>query len=211
MPVHEECPIPNSSPRAARRRLSPESRRRELIDAATIVLGRLGEPGCRVEDVTAAAGTAKGNFYRYFATWEDLLSAVRAQVLAGYALDAERRSAGLAKRDSAVALEHEANAFIDFQLAMGELREIVFHGRAARDRGDRDADQPVVRAIGALVEAGVADGTFARVDVDAIARLIFHTLCGAADEIAAGNDERTVRAAALRLLTRGLIPPSVTS
>jgi hypothetical protein len=139
------------------------------------------------------------------------LSAVCDHVLADYSRQLEHRSAGAGARDAADALEHEANAFIDFQLALGELREVVARGRATHDRRDRDAEQSVVRAFGALVAAGVADGTFARVDVDPTTRLILHTLRGAAADIAAGHNERAVRVAAFRLVVHGLVARNAAS
>ena len=71
-------------PRKGRRRLKPAVRRSELLDAALRVLRSKGPAKVRVEDVTRAAGAAKGTFYLYFSSWEDLLVAVREHLLSTY-------------------------------------------------------------------------------------------------------------------------------
>ena len=65
-----------------RRRLQPDERREELLKAAESLLRRGGT--VRVEDVVAEARAAKGTFYVYFATWDDLLMAVRARIFAAF-------------------------------------------------------------------------------------------------------------------------------
>ena len=59
-----------------RRRLSPEARKLEIIEAAERLLQARGEH-VRVEDVVREAGVAKGTFFLYFPTWDDLLEAIR--------------------------------------------------------------------------------------------------------------------------------------
>ena len=61
---------------AKRRRLTPDARRIELLEAGKNVLRAKGA-AARVEDVTAAAGAAKGTFYVYFATWAEFLKEIR--------------------------------------------------------------------------------------------------------------------------------------
>ena len=65
------------------------------------------EADCRVEDITAEAATAKGNFYRYFPTWDDLLLAVREQVLDRYREEVRARYAGRSDVDWRAALDEQ--------------------------------------------------------------------------------------------------------
>lgn len=48
------------------RRLSPEQRREELLEAVEAVIARHGYAGATVPLVVAEAGVAQGSFYRYF-------------------------------------------------------------------------------------------------------------------------------------------------
>jgi AcrR family transcriptional regulator len=194
-----EDPIPNGAARKPRRRLSPEARRRELLDAAVRVLRRRDPSDCRVADVTAEAQTAKGNFYRYFPTWDDLLIAVRDEVIGEYALEVARRLTTRRAGDEPDVLEREANAFIDFQLDTGGLHDAVFHGPAGRGP-HRGARHPAAAVMETIIAAAGAAPPFTRVDARPIATLIFHVLHGAADEIIAGGDARAIRAAATDLV-----------
>jgi AcrR family transcriptional regulator len=197
--------LPSAQLREPRRRLPREQRRRELLDAAVRVLRERGPTHCRVQDITSAAGTAKGNFYRYFPTWDDLLIAVRDHLRANYAVEVERRVTGRDAVDWWSALEQEANLFIDFQLGLGGLHDAVFHGPAGRAR-PIDDERSAATIIEAFVAAGIEHGAFSPVAVGPIAVLIFHVLHGAADEIAAGKDDAAIRAAALHIIKRALEP-----
>jgi len=190
------------SERATRRRLHPDERRRELVAAAERVLRRHGPDGCRVEDVTAAAATAKGNFYRYFKTWDDLLVAVRDHLVARYAEAVRERLDGPIT-DWWATLDDEIDRFISYQLDLGGLHDAVFHGPAERARAIDDP-QSAPGLIGAFVAAGVADGAFAAVDIVPTSYLLFQVLHGAADAIAFGADDAAVRAATHRIVRHTL-------
>ena len=163
------------------------------------------EADCRVEDITAEAATAKGNFYRYFPTWDDLLLAVREQVLDRYREEVRARYAGRSDVDWRAALDDETDRFLTFQLGLAGLHEAAFHGPASRGlpvAGSRSA----ASLIAWFLTAGIAGGTFAAIDVDATARLIFHLLHGAADEIATGSDRQQIQQAVLLIIHRALEP-----
>lgn len=51
----------------------PDSRPKELLDAALMVFSERGYRNTRIDDVAEAAGVTKGALYHYFATKEDLL------------------------------------------------------------------------------------------------------------------------------------------
>lgn len=61
-----------------RRRLPPQARRQQILDAALRVFGRGGYHGTQVSDVIREAGVARGTFYLYFdskhAVFEALIS-----------------------------------------------------------------------------------------------------------------------------------------
>lgn len=190
------------SPAGARRRLAPQERREELLAAAERALRRLGAR-CRVEDVVAEANAAKGTFYVYFPSWEDLLEALRARVFE----DFDRRVADLpspcTRKDWWAFLESSSERFVDFVLEMDGLHEALFHGALLEPTEDGGA----VGRVAGLLQAGSEARAFAVADVDATARLVFALLHETVDSIEAGQD----RAAALRalrdFLRRGLGGP----
>jgi AcrR family transcriptional regulator len=196
---------PSKSDPVERRRLNPDQRRRELLEAAERVLRQRGPTDCRVEDITTEAATAKGNFYRYFPTWDDLLIAVRDHLMENYAAGVRRRVRADNDIDWWTVLEEETDRFLVFQLELGGLHDAVFHGPASRIRPIDDTWSGATLTA-ALLAAGVAHGTFAPIDVGSTARLFFYVLHGAADDIRAGSDHGETRAAVLYLFRRTLSP-----
>ena len=71
------------------RRLPPETRRQQILDAAASLLLDNGLAGTSVDAVARRAGIAKGTVYLYFASWQDLLGALRARYADGLAGRAE--------------------------------------------------------------------------------------------------------------------------
>jgi AcrR family transcriptional regulator len=190
---------------APRRRLSPDQRRAELVAAAERVLRRYGPTDCRVEDITIEANTAKGNFYRYFPTWDDLLIAVRDHLMEGYARGVQQRSETRGTVDWWESLAEEVDCFLDFQLGLGRLHDAVFHGPVSQARPIA-AGHSAAALIAAFISGGIAARAFGTVDVEPTAALLFSVLHGAADEIAAGADRVRVRKAAIHIIERTLDP-----
>jgi len=195
---------------SARRRLSPSARRSELLEAAIRVLRRLGPDASRVEDITREAGTAKGNFYRYFPTWGDLLLAVRDSLLDSYQAALIERYRGPGPIDWWAALEAEIERFVDFQVELGGLHEVLFHDRASSGR-PVEANRSARSTVALFLAAGIADGAFAPVDADVVAPLLFDVLHGAADTVQAGVDRDRVLAAVRLIVERTLDPAGAES
>ncbi|WP_455382689.1 TetR/AcrR family transcriptional regulator [Salinispira pacifica] len=65
-------------------------RRSQIVAAAFSVFGEKGFSATRVEDICRAAGIAKGTFYLYFRTREEIAEAIFEQVISRYRGRAER-------------------------------------------------------------------------------------------------------------------------
>jgi AcrR family transcriptional regulator len=138
--------------------------------------------------VTRAAGAAKGTFYIYFPSWNDLLVAVRDHLVSTYASGVDGRLVAATPSEWWRTMESECVRVVDFILELGDLHKAVFHGPIS--------DRPIDAALSAeafiarALEAGVAAGACRPVDVDAAAPLLFSVLHTTADEIArAGGRE----------------------
>jgi AcrR family transcriptional regulator len=188
----------------SRRRLAPDARRAELIAAAIRVLKQHGNAASRVEDVTAAANAAKGTFYIYFPSWDDLLAAVRDHILNDYATGLRRRMADPKCVDWWAVLDQECTNFIDFFIELGPLHEAVFHGPIAER--PIDDERSATRLISELLRAGIEARAFASVDIEPSARLIFSVLHEAADAIAQGGDRNRFIQSLKQLLHHWLSP-----
>jgi AcrR family transcriptional regulator len=190
------------SPRL-RRRLEPKARRQEILEAAERVLRRLGREA-RVDDVVGEAGAAKGTFYLYFASWDDLLEAVRARVYADFNARYPAPAAGQGPVDWLAAFDALAEAFVDFALGIGRLHEPIFDSDFSARRPPAPGDNAVTRIAG-LIRAGQAAGDFdAAVDPGPTARLLLALLHESLYAVQAGEDRGRAMAAASRMMRRTL-------
>ena len=192
-----------SKSESTRRRLQPADRRDEILAAAIVALRTHGRT-CTVAHVTTEADTAKGNFYRYFASWDQLLDAVRDHLLDDYRRRLEQRLTDAQPVDWWQLLAHEIRNYIDFQVELGIVHDIVFHRPgAAETTNKRGADQ----ILESLLVAGADDGTFRATDTETMATLLFHTLHGAADEISHGADRSRTETGVIELFSAVLTKP----
>jgi AcrR family transcriptional regulator len=187
-----------------RRRLQPEARRREIIEAAARLIRAHGG-GVRVDDVVREAGAAKGTFYVYFPTWDDLLATLRARIFAAF----EQAHPVPQHPDRSVdwlgAVDQLAEAFVDAVGELGGLHEAVFHSDFAQRRPIPAAEHPVSR-LAALIRLGQSIAAFAEVDPEPTARLLFAVIHETADAVTSGEDREFALAAMQRVLRRTLEP-----
>lgn len=188
--------------RATRRRLEPGARRQEIIDSAERLLKRDG-PGTRVEDVVSAAGAAKGTFYLYFPSWDDLLEAIRARLLAAFDAGHPLPTRIDATTDWPRLLDRFAVAFVDGVVAMGGMHAVLFHSDFAERRPIPAGDNPANK-LSALIRAGQEAGAFARLDLASSGRLLFAVIHETADAVAGGADRKRALAAMRWILRRSL-------
>lgn len=190
----------------SRRRLSPEARRGELIDAAIRLLESGQEVTNWVQAVTAEAGSAKGTFYVYFSSWEEMLVAVRDRVLGNY-VDRFRQLAESADPiDWWATVDAECDAAIDTIAQPGGLHHAIFHTAAGAPIDDR---LDIITAIARVLSRGMAEGVFRPVSPEIAATFLFAILHSAGDAIASGDQPQQWRQA-IRDLTRHWLAPQPT-
>jgi AcrR family transcriptional regulator len=183
-----------------RRRLDPEVRREQLLATAMRVVNRHGP--CRIEDVTSAARVAKGTFYLYFPSWEDLLVAMRERILDRYARETEDKFAGVDRASWQASCEAECVRFVDFVVGLGGLHNALFHGPIA-DRPISEK-QSARHLIARLLGHGMELGAIERLDVEPCAGLLFAILHSTADQIARGGDRERLVGVMRQLVGRWL-------
>lgn len=189
-------------PEPVRRRLSPEARRQEIVLAAERLLEADGAR-VRVEDVAREAGIAKGTFFLYFPTWDDLLEAIRDRLIAEF----DTANPLPIEIDGAIdwltVVEFQAARFVDFTSSRRGLGQVVFHSDFAERRPQ--ADNAVVR-LAAVIRAAQEAEAFGPVDPEPTALLLFAAIHETADAVAAGADRDAMVAALQHLLRRTLAP-----
>jgi AcrR family transcriptional regulator len=188
--------------RPVRRRLRPEARRLEIVEAAERLLNVHGSQ-VRVEDVVREAGIAKGTFFLYFPTWDDLLQTVRDRVIAQFNAAYPLPTEVDGPVDWPALMEWLACAFIDFSLSRRGIGEAIFHSDLAERRPLADNR---VSQLTAMILAGQEAAAFGPVAPEPTARLLFAATHAAADAIAGGADREAMLAALKSLLRRTLAP-----
>ena len=159
----------------------PQARRDELLDAATALLQQRPLAEIKVSDITTAAGTAKGTFYTYFATRNDLFAALQERFLEGMiaAMEAARATAPagdwLAGQEAAVA------AAVAYMYADQPMLDVWEREKPAPGEPDVFAigTERIAAALAADIAAEVAAGRLVCADPEAAAQLIVHAIDGA--------------------------------
>ena len=177
--------------RPLRRPRARRNRRHDLIRSGIPLLSRAERP-TRVEDVTAAAGTAKGTFYLYFPSWGAYLAAVRDHLLAEYQREMKSRLGALVPGTYWSVFDSEIEHFIRWMLGHGNLHRSVFHG-AEVDRAV-PTELSAGQAIVGLLELGKEYGRISpEVDGAVCARLVLGTLHSAVAAHEAAPDADVIR------------------
>jgi len=185
-----------------RRRLQPEARKLEIVEAAERLLQAHGSR-VRVEDVVNEAGVAKGTFFLYFPTWDDLLDTVRQRLVSDFDTAYPLPTEVDGPVDWPSVIEWQAGAFIDFAAARQGIGEALFHSGFTERRPL--ADNAIVR-LSAVIRAGQEAGAFGPVDPEPTARLLFAAIDEAPRAVARGEDRAAMLAALQGLLRRTLAP-----
>lgn len=149
---------------------APEVRRAELLDTAEALFRRHGYASTAVEDIVREAKVAKGTFYHYFRTKEDLLEAL-----------ARRMVQHLASHLSEIAADGSSTPIAKLQRMYAEAQRLGNkdvmsalhrpHNRELHDRNNAEIIRVVGPIVAKVVDQGCATGVF-QVD-DALATVQF--------------------------------------
>ncbi|HUE10385.1 MAG TPA: TetR/AcrR family transcriptional regulator [Steroidobacteraceae bacterium] len=162
----------------------PEQRRRELMNAAQRLFLEHGVGPVTIEQITSSAAVAKGTFYLYFSSKDDLLGALRKRF--AEQLLARIRSA-IAKRSQAhwkERLSAWAKAIIAGYLDSMRLHDILFYASRPLSR-EGLIDNIIIDDLYHLLETGVAAGAWSIDDPRFTAVFLFSGVHGVVEEACA--------------------------
>jgi AcrR family transcriptional regulator len=172
---------------------APERRRGDLLDAARQIVLDKGVAGLTVDEVTVRAEVAKGTFYLYFRSKEQLLGALQERFVDD--LNARQRGEldAFAADDWMGRLLCWMESSIRGYLAHAGLHDALFlhtspgdhsgHGHVADPTTNRHA-----AALAEILDAGTAADTFALADPHTAAILLYNTMHGTADYLIEQSD-----------------------
>jgi TetR/AcrR family transcriptional repressor of nem operon len=163
-----------SNTSAARPRTQPpEVRREQILDSAAQMLMAKGLATMTVADVVAGAGIAKGTFYLYFNSKQELVAALQARYTESLITRADAVLTGPGTH--AERLDRFVAAMVDFHASQIRLHHALFHDVGLRD------DQSMLRLAGMLatfISDGVTAGAFRVTDPQFAAAFVVHGLHG---------------------------------
>jgi len=159
--------------RSGRRRLAPEARRSQILEAAFRCFAEKGFHAARMDDLVQASGLSKGSLYWHFESKEDvflaLFDALEAAVFAAWEAEAEHAHDTLAllRRDGEIVLERMASQ----RMLVGAWMEFLAHP-AARARLELTYRRSRAR-LAERIDRGIAAGELREdLPVDDVAALL---------------------------------------
>jgi AcrR family transcriptional regulator len=158
----------------------PEERREELMNAAERLFLKHGVEPTTIEQITVGAGVAKGTFYLYFSSKEDVLAALRERfgqkLLMGIKAAVDRERSGDWKRKLAA----WAAAGVAGYIESIQLHDILFYGSRPPTR-EGLVKNIVIDHLAELLRAGVEARAWSVEDARFTAIFLFSGLHSAVD------------------------------
>jgi AcrR family transcriptional regulator len=185
--TREPAPRPRTKPQ--------ELRRDELLASGERLFLAKGVAATSIDDVAAGADVAKGTFYLYFASKEDMLAALRERFAERHRAAISARVAAERPDDWGARLGAWVEGSVTFYLDQVALHDALFHARDLhpRRRNSRSENR-VVTALAELLAEGTGAGAWSIDDPAMAAVLLFNALHGAVDHaIARREDGRRAR------------------
>lgn len=159
----------------------PEERRDDLLDAAERLFLRQGVALTTIEQITVGASVAKGTFYLYFESKEDLRAALGERFARDHLARTKAAVAKKAEDDWKGRLVAWATSSISFYLDSIRLHDVLFYeGRTPSREGL--VDNIVIDYLIEVLEAGSAAGAWSVGDVRATAVFLFSGVHGVVDD-----------------------------
>jgi len=183
---------------ASARHKKSDLRRRDLMDAGERTFLENGVAPTTIDDITRAAGVAKGTFYLYFDSKEALLAALRDRFISNCRERINALAARLAAEDWVGRLDAWVEGGIRHYLDHLELHDILY---VAGDQAHGSMAQGVlVGELTELIRAGSAAGAWSVESPELVALFLFYGLHGVVDHIV--TSRRPDRKAVIRLSQR---------
>lgn len=177
---------------------SPEIRRDELLNAAQALFLKKGVGATAIEEITASADVAKGTFYLYFSSKEDIHSALAERFQARYVSGLERAVARRRDGDWNGRLAAWAKAAATGFLDEGPLVNMLFHAHASIPEGGSNV---IVEHLKGLLKTGAEAGAWPIDDPAFTADFLFGGLHGVIDDALIG-EKRVNRTQLIQRLQR---------
>lgn len=196
----EKRPQPRTKP--------AEVRLDELMDAAERLFIRKGFEATTVSEIVRDAGVAKGTFYHYFPSKNEVLAALRDRFTRQFIERIQQAINACPENDAIARLHAWCNSGVAAYLDSMAVHDALYHDHHYHTRGNADRDA-VLDQVMTLLEHGIATGAWQLEDPRLTAMLMYHGMHGAVDNLVVSDDRGSVELGSqlarqfLRLLGRG--------
>lgn len=166
-------------------------RRADLLQAAVERFSARGIERTTIDEIVSAAGVAKGTFYLYFDSKEQVVAALRAQVVEECLVPAAAFAKGLREDEPWAIVHATVQSFVDTILGHRDLVRLFAQVgiTAATDEVLAECDRKVDEAISEGIRTGVERGVFDVRDPALTAALLRHALEGTLDAAILTEDD----------------------
>jgi AcrR family transcriptional regulator len=173
----------------------PESRRQELLDAALELFLKKGSANVSVEDVTSAAGAAKGTFYRYFSSRDELTSALQDRFTRDFIAVASERTGAASGEGWWSQLQAFVECFVEYGVTHRKKHEALFH--SAAHSVTSSTDSRLVEWLASFIRSGIGARAFLVEEPDVTAMLLISASHAVVDAAISGRYDQAKLTAAL--------------
>lgn len=177
--------LPHPIPEEVATQSRGDLRRREILDAAFFVFGKLGYERATLNDVARSIGVSPGTICHHFGTKNDLFEAVIADRFLRFQMEAEELL--VSHKGTYLQLLHALiGRFWDHLWEPGQIDFMMVSQVEAPqfpESGRLQFQQTCCRSrnmLTAILEAGIEAGEFRRFDVDVVTRTIAPAMIGIA-------------------------------
>jgi AcrR family transcriptional regulator len=170
----------------------PEERREDLMNAAQRLFLKHGVGPTTIEQITTGAAVAKGTFYLYFSSKEDVLAALRGRFAQELLTRIKSAVEQNREDDWKGKLASWAEAGVAGYLDSIQLHDILFYGAPRPPARKGLVKNDIIDHLAGILRAGDAAGAWSVDDPPFTAMFLFNGLHGAVDQ-AQGSEKRVNR------------------
>jgi AcrR family transcriptional regulator len=179
-----------------------EERREELMIAAQRLFLKHGVGPTTIEQITSGADVAKGTFYLYFSSKEDILAALGQHFAEGLLAGIKAAIAARPNQDWKGKLATWARAGMAGYLDSIRLHDVVFAGSHRPPTREGLVDNIIIDHLSGLLQAGADAGAWPLDDARSTAVFLFSGLHGLVDDACIIKEKRVNRDRLMHMLEK---------
>lgn len=159
---------------------APEVRRQDLMDAAVRVFKDKGIARTTVSDITTAADVAKGTFYLYFDSKDQLLGALKERFVDEILAHANSQYERVGREDWWGLVDSVIESWTDFMLERKDMIEVVMQESFSPETSEVfvECEARVNAMFASGIQAGIEAGVFKTSDPELMSKFFHNALEG---------------------------------